>query len=79
MQHTKKPSRIWLIACALSLALLAACATPMPPSAGAVVVAPKVTLPPPPLLVQQTEPKPTGYFQNNLLNFFSSKPPAQTN
>ena len=81
MQNTPKPSRRMLPVCAPLLALLAACATPTPPppNAGAVVIAPRVTLPPPPLLVQQTSPKPVGYFQNNLLNFFSSKPPAQTN
>ncbi len=78
MQSTKKLSRVCLIACVLPLALLAACATPAPPNAGAVVVAPRVTLPPPPLLVQQTEPKPVGYFQSRLLSYFSASPEKPT-
>ena len=78
MQHAKKPSPVCLIACAVPLALLAACATPTPPNAGAVVVAPRVTLPPPPLLVQQIEPKPVGYFQGLLLSYFSASPETPT-
>ena len=80
MQNTPKPSRLMLPVCAPLLALLAACATPTPPppNAGAVVIAPRVTLPPPPLLVQQTQPKPAGYFQNLLLDYFNDSPAKPT-
>ena len=78
MQNTPKPSRRMLPVCAPLLALLAACATPTPPNAGAVVIAPRVTLPPPPLLVQQTSPKPVGYFQSLLLSYFGDSPAKPT-
>ncbi len=38
---------------------------------GAVVVAPAVQVPPVPAIVQTTEPKPAGYFQQTLLDFFN--------
>jgi hypothetical protein len=78
MQHTKKRSLIYLAACVALPALLAACATPTPLNAGAVVVAPQVTLPPPPTLVQQTQPLPAGYFQRRLADYFSSSPAKPT-
>ena len=78
MRHTPKPLQACLIACALLPGLLAGCATPTPLTAGAVVVAPKVTLPPPPPLVQQTMPKPVGYFQNSYLSYFNGSPEKPT-
>ena len=82
MRHTPKPLQACLIACAALLALLAGCATQtsnlVPPHAGAVVVAPRVNMPPPPTLVQQTPPKPVGYFQQSLLDYFSRSPVRPT-
>jgi hypothetical protein len=87
MTKTAKRLLACLHACVPLLALLAllpllyGCATPIskpPPNAGAVVIAPRVTLPPPPLLVQQTEPKPVGYFQSLLLSYFSASPEKPT-
>lgn len=69
---------ICLIAFALLLGLLGGCATHTPPDVGQVVVAPQVQLPPPPVIVQLTPPKPVGYFQQQLLNFFSLSPEMQT-
>ncbi|MFK5283160.1 hypothetical protein ACI3PL_26675, partial [Lacticaseibacillus paracasei] len=45
-----------------------------------VVQAPAPILPPEAPLVTQTEPKPAGYFQRNLLNYFSPtlKPPTSS-
>lgn len=79
----RKLSQICLLAFAVLLALLAGCATPTPPplDVGQVVVAPQTRLPPPPLIVQQTSPKPVGYFQQSLLNYFSgskAKPTPST-
>jgi hypothetical protein len=56
------------------------CATPTQPSldVGQVVVAPQRQIPPPPLIVQMTSPKAPGFYQNNLLNFFSNKQQVQT-
>ncbi len=70
-----------LFVCTLLLgvtAFLVGCATPTRAPVGAVVIAPKVSLPPPPLLVQQTEPKPVGYFQRLLLTYFSDSPETLT-
>ena len=91
MTKTAKRLMACLHACVPLLALLAllallpllhGCATPtskpVPPNAGAVVIAPRVTLPPPPLLVQQTEPKPVGYFLSSYLNYFSASPEKPT-
>jgi len=75
------PIRRQLLIClavyALSLVHLGGCATRTPLDAGQVVVAPQVKLPPPPVVVQQTLPKPVGYFQQTLVDYFSgssSKP-----
>lgn len=59
-QHNKK-----LIACVaiLSSALCGCASSPSLPPVGRVVVAPQVTRPPLPTLVQQTLPRPTGYYQ----------------
>ena len=38
------------------------------PNPGSVVVAPQVTQPPLPALVLEVEPKPAGYYQNQILN-----------
>ena len=75
----KKLSLICLVAFVSLLALLGGCATQMPLDVGQVVVAPKVQLPALPTIVQQTEPKPAGFYQNSLLNFFSAKPQTPTN
>jgi len=66
MLTIKRPLLICLIACAALLGLLAGCATRTLPDVGAVVVAPKEVIPPPPVIVQQTLPKPAGYFQRSL-------------
>ena len=77
-----KPSRpITRAACALLLlllALLAGCAIQTQlQDVGAVVVAPKVQLSPVPEVVRTTLPKAPGFYQKNLLDFFSVKQPAQ--
>ena len=69
MAPIKRQLLICLIVCACSLAHLGGCATHTPLDVGEVVVAPQVKLPPPPVLVQQTQPKPVGYFQCLLLNY----------
>jgi len=79
MQTIKKLSLILLAAYVLLLAQLVGCATRTPlPDVGVVVVAPKVKLPPPPVIVQVTEPKPVGYFQQELLNYSNGSPARQT-
>ena len=78
MLKTKALLLAWLLACAL-LPLLAGCATPTPlPDVGAVVVAPKPQIPPVPALVQETMPRPPGFFHQSLLDYFSSRPGLQT-
>jgi len=72
MRKTKRLSLATSAACVLLLAALAGCATPTQRDVGAVVIAPKVQIPPAPAIVQQTPPKEPGYFQNRLLNYFSS-------
>lgn len=79
MPTIKKQLKVCLIVYALSLIHLGGCATRTPLDVGQVVVAPKVSLPPPPVIVQATQPKPVGYFQNSLLNFFSDKQQTPTN
>ena len=74
MLKTKVLLLAWLLACALLPALLGGCATPTPLDVGAVVVAPRPQIPPMPALVQRTSPKPAGFFQQSLLDYFSSKP-----
>jgi len=81
MQTIKRQLKICLAACALSQMHLVGCATHTPLDVGQVVVAPQVKLPPPPVIVQQTEPKPVGYFQQTLADYFSgssSKPTPST-
>ena len=68
----------YLLACILSLGLLADCAIPIKPDVGAVVVAPKVKLSDPPLIVQTTVPMPVSYFQQSFLDDFSSVPKKPT-
>lgn len=71
MSKTEKLFLAWLIVFGLLLVVLAGCATQTPqPDVGSVVVAPRVQLPPPPLIVQQTQPKPAGYFQCLFLTYF---------
>ena len=77
MRTTAKSLRPRNVALWLLLALLAGCAI-RSPDVGAVVQAPRVQLPPVPAVVQQTQPKPPGYFQRALADFFSSKPEAPT-
>lgn len=78
MHKPKKLSLICLSACAVSLTLLGGCATRTPLDVGAVVVAPQARLPDPPVIVQQTSPKPVGYFQQSLVDYFSSSPGRPT-
>lgn len=77
MRKTQALLLLWLSACVLS-ALLVGCATPMLQDVGAVVVAPKAQIPPVPAVVQQTLPKPEGYFQQELLNYSSGLPARLT-
>lgn len=74
MQPIKKQLKVCLIVYALSLIHLGGCATRTPLDVGQVVVAPKVSLPPPPVIVQTTQPKPVGYFQQSLVDYFSGSP-----
>lgn len=69
-----------LLSFVASLLLLGCSATPTqkPVDVGAVVVVQPPRLPPPPALVRATEPKPPGYFQKSLLDFFNSKPTKPT-
>ena len=81
MPATKRPLPITSAACALLLALLAGCATPMQAmqrDVGVVVVTPKVQIPPLPVIVLTTLPKPPGYFQSELLRYSSGSPEKVT-
>jgi hypothetical protein len=81
MLTMKKLSLTCMINFAVLLALLGGCATRTPLDVGQVVVAPQVKLPPPPVIVQVTQPKPAGYFQQSLLDYFngsSQKPTPST-
>ena len=81
MPTTKRPLPITSVACALLLALLAGCATPMQAmqrDVGAVVAAPQVQIPPVPVIVLTTLPKPPGYFQSELLHYSSGSPEKLT-
>lgn len=72
MRKTNWWLALWLISCVLLPGLLLGCATRMPlPDVGAVVVAPRAQIPPVPVVVQQTLPRPAGYFQRELLNYSS--------
>ena len=79
MLTIKKQWLICLAVCAILLAQLGGCATHKPLDVGQVVVAPPVQLPPPPVLVQTVEPKPVGYFQSLLLDYFTALPVKLTN
>lgn len=68
MLKTKALLTVWLLACVL-LPLLGGCATRTLPDVGAVVVAPRPQIPSMPAVVQQTLPKPVGFFQRELLNY----------
>lgn len=61
-----------------ALWLLAGCATPTRPDAGTVVVAPQPQRPAPPALVLTTAPRPVGYFQRSLLDYFNGSPERPT-
>ena len=78
MLTTKRLLPICLIACAALPALLGGCATRTPPDVGQVVVAPQIKLLPPPVIVQQTLPKPAGYFQQSLVDYSLSSPKKPT-
>lgn len=78
MPTIKRQLLICSAVCALSLAQLGGCATQTHQDVGAVVVAPKPKLQPPTDLVQKTEPKPAGYFQQSLVDYFSGSPPKPT-
>lgn len=77
MPKTNSWSVAWLLSCVLLPGLLLGCATPMLQDVGTVVVAPRPQIPPVPAVVLQTEPKPVGFYQSSLLNFFSPKQPTQ--
>ena len=75
----KNLSLILVIACAALVAALAGCVTRTEkPDVGSVVVAPRAKLPPVPTVVQMTEPKPEGYFQQELLNYSNGSPKKPT-
>lgn len=57
------PKRSLALLVSLTAALSGCALSPKPVPVGRVVVAPQVKQPPVPALVQQTQPKPTGYFQ----------------
>lgn len=78
MQKLKRQLLICLAVYASSLVNLAGCATPTHQDVGAVVVAPRVQLPAPPQIVQETQPKPAGYFLQSLVDYFSASPPKPT-
>lgn len=78
MQSTKKQSKACQVSCVLLLVHLAGCATRTPTDVGRVVVAPQVQLPAPPLIIQQTSPKPVGYFQQTLADYFNALPARLT-
>ena len=78
MPPIKRQLLICLAVYALLLVHLGGCAIRMPLDVGQVVVAPQVKLPAPPVVVQQTLPKPVGFYQNSLLNFFSDKQQTPT-
>ena len=80
MQRTNLWLALWLISCVLLPGLLLGCATRTPrlQDVGSVVVAPRAQIPPVPVVVQQTLPKPAGFYQKSLLNFFSARPPTPT-
>jgi hypothetical protein len=72
-RNTRQPWRpMRAVLLLLSACMLASCATRTPPpNVGAVVVAPAVQIPPVPTIVQMTQPKPAGYFQQQLLDYSS--------
>lgn len=72
MHPTLKLSRVCSWACMTLLLLAAAGCATQRPDVGAVVVAPQVQLPPVPALVQQTQPKPEGYFSRTLSDFLNN-------
>lgn len=81
MQPTRRLSKASKLTCLLLLVLLVGCATQTavkPVDVGAVVVAPRVTLPPLPQVVQETEPKPAGFFQRSLLDYSTGLPSKPT-
>lgn len=80
MKQTKRPSLPWKAALLLLLATTAGCATQTPksPDVGRVVVAPKVEVPDQPAIVRRVDPKPTGYFQRSLLDYFNGSPEKPT-
>lgn len=78
MPRIKKQLQICLAVYAVSLVPLSGCATRTPLDVGQVVVAPQVKLPAPPVIVQTTSPKPVGYFQQTLADYFSGSPAKPT-
>lgn len=79
MRRISEPLLHLKVVCVLWLALLAGCATQTQlQDVGQVVVAPKVHLPPPPTVVVVTQPKPAGYFQQSLLDYFNGSQPRPT-
>ena len=79
MGRTRTSSRLWSAACVMLLALASGCATRTQlQDVGAVVVPPQRQLSPVPAIVQQTLPKPAGYFQRRLLDYSQSSPEKPT-
>ena len=74
-----------LLLCGVSLLvlpmLMAGCGTltHKSPDVGAVVVAPKPKVPAIPEVVRVTQPKPPGYFQQSLVDYFKGSPAKLTN
>lgn len=71
MPRTSRSWALCLPACVVLLALTGGCGTPtLSPDVGAVVVAPMERQQPAPQVVQETEPKPAGYFLQSFLDYF---------
>jgi len=76
MRETRNTWLTLVLGC-VTLLLTAGCATPMQ-DVGRVVIPPSMEVPPVPVIVQITEPKPQGYFQQSLLDYFNSSPAKPT-
>lgn len=79
MLRMAKRSMACAVICAACALLLAGCWTqPTVPDVGMVVKPNKVKLPPVPTVVQETEPKPIGYFQQRRMKRAMTTPTKQT-
>lgn len=67
----KQMQKLPMMLGAALLLVVAGCATqPQTPDVGAVVEAPRPKAPPVPQIVRETPPKPPGYFQRALADYF---------